>query len=426
MENTATLNKNSMSRPARKKGVFRFYPKSLIAAVLLLVLCFIEYKFSTTYVDEACAVAAFVIMVLSLRKLTQLDIITLLILVVCIVIGLLGNVIFSLNDSVFSVLVDVLSQLKMPLTFFATKYALNEKEKQQTINMLVPFAKVFLAVNAVLAVVAQVFPMGLVSAKRYGLNMYVSVFHFAHQYATVAFVMLGVIVCCTSISEQSRRIFTVFGVIASLATLKSFSIIFTLIFVLLTFYFKRAKKIDLKMILPMLALIILASSYQINTYLVEEDTPRRLFIDYSIVDANQHFPLGSGFATFGSSEAAKNYSPLYYEYGFNEIWGMNPANPAFLVDTYWPTVIGQLGWIGAGLFILVYVRIFINLGYSTESGPRRAFLYAMFAQYMIHAIGSAILQSSTGMLGFMLMSLCTIVDSERENAHRKVKFHIET
>lgn len=43
-----------------------------------------------------------------------------------------------------------------------------------------------------------------------------------------------------------------------------------------------------------------------------------------------------------NGQAARNYSRLYYQYGFNSLFGMNTRDGSFLSDTFWPMAIGQL------------------------------------------------------------------------------------
>lgn len=419
MEQTATLHKTTV----KKHRTLHFYPKSLIAAVFVLVLCYVEYAYNTTYLDEGMTVFAIVMVVFYAGRLTQRDIITFFLLVAVVIIGLAGNLIFGINESVFSVLVDVVSQLKCPLAFYAVKYALNNKEKQQTLEMLLPIAKVYIAVNGVLAVVSQFVNLGMTGSVRYGLKSYMFLFGFTQQYATVTFTMIGVLICSGKLKPKEKRIFIALSAVAAIATLKSFSLFFTLIFIGLTIYYKKRNRITIGLVIPAILIMLLISQYQVDTYLTDTNSPRRMFIDYAVVDANQHFPLGSGFGTYGSAEAAKNYSPLYYEYGFANRWGMTPHDGKFLHDTYWPTVLGQFGWIGAALYITVLVRIFLTFNYTPLNSNRRAFLYAMFIQYIVHAVGSSILQSSAGFLGFITLGLCTIVDEEKENRHQRLKLH---
>ena len=126
----------------------------------------------------------------------------------------------------------------------------------------------------------------------------------------------------------------------------------------------------------------------------------------------------------GSDQAARHYSKLYYQYGFDQLSGMSPENSAFLSDTFWPMAIGQFGWIGSIIYLIVYIRVFFTFKNKKFTNQRKAFIYAVFLQYMIHAIGSAILSSSAGLIGFMAIALFTISDDESERKRSKIKIHV--
>jgi hypothetical protein len=72
-----------------------------------------------------------------------------------------------------------------------------------------------------------------------------------------------------------------------------------------------------------------------------------------------NFPFGSGFGTFGSPASVYNgYSQIYIDYGVDTIAEMSPEavelGISTLFDTYWPHLIGELGVIGFGLFIILW------------------------------------------------------------------------
>jgi hypothetical protein len=72
-----------------------------------------------------------------------------------------------------------------------------------------------------------------------------------------------------------------------------------------------------------------------------------------------YFPFGSGMGTFASlSSIAGQYSPIYYDYGINNIGMNNPEDVAngkhTLLDTYWPHIFGELGLFGAILFLYLW------------------------------------------------------------------------
>jgi hypothetical protein len=59
-----------------------------------------------------------------------------------------------------------------------------------------------------------------------------------------------------------------------------------------------------------------------------------------------HFPFGVGIGRYGSYGSVVDYSPIYYEFGFDKIFGMSPTYGAFIQDTFWPQILGETGFIG--------------------------------------------------------------------------------
>ncbi|MBQ1516396.1 MAG: hypothetical protein IIZ51_11155 [Lachnospiraceae bacterium] len=102
--------------------------------------------------------------------------------------------------------------------------------------------------------------------------------------------------------------------------------------------------------------------------------------------ARNFFPLGSGFGTFGSAVAADNYSPLYYAFDYDKIWGMQPTRSDYLCDTFWPIVIGQNGWIGAACFGIA-VACFLLIAFRAV-GRNRYIAWAMLSVIIYELISS--------------------------------------
>ena len=88
----------------------------------------------------------------------------------------------------------------------------------------------------------------------------------------------------------------------------------------------------------------------------------------SLTIAGQLFPLGSGFATFGTYMSGEYYSPLYYEYGLNTVWGLWPSNPTFVSDSFWPAILAQFGFIG--LVVLVYLLVETGKSIAGDAGAK--------------------------------------------------------
>lgn len=107
-------------------------------------------------------------------------------------------------------------------------------------------------------------------------------------------------------------------------------------------------------------------------------SPRLIMLKDSISLATKHFPIGTGYGTFGSSMAADNYSILYDQLGYENYWGMGSTDNLFLSDGFWPTIIAQFGYIGLILFVLVVCLLF-----RQSIDVVRLDRYAGFAMLMI-------------------------------------------
>ena len=260
-----------------------------------------------------------------------------------------------------------------------------------------PLAKWFCYLAGIFAVVSQFINLGMTKNERYGIASYNFVFPMSFQFLAVALVAITVL----SISKDYRdnRLPYAAVCVGLILTTKSSPLLFSVMFIFLLIYFQKRAQLKTRTVVFMAVIVLLLGTFQIQTYLMNVNAPRYLFFYYGGKTANTYFPLGSGFATFGSDQAARNYSRLYYQYGFNSLFGMNTKDGSFLSDTFWPMAIGQFGWIGSILYILIYVRIFFSFKWMKLNSEQKALLYAGYMQYIIHAVGSAILSAPAGMIG---------------------------
>lgn len=125
---------------------------------------------------------------------------------------------------------------------------------------------------------------------------------------------------------------------------------------------------------------------KIRYYFIELSghSARSVMLQKSFQVMKDHFPIGTGFGTYGSAEAAKHYSPVYVRYGLNsnfelrnvtdsektmqmirdsawltEQYQKDPEaalnRPVFLMDSFWPTIFAQGGILGTVVFLTILV-----------------------------------------------------------------------
>lgn len=99
---------------------------------------------------------------------------------------------------------------------------------------------------------------------------------------------------------------------------------------------------------------------QIMVYFGDASTARGALTLTSLKIASDAFPLGTGFGSFGSYMSRVYYSPVYYSYGLNQIYGLMdlPGADAFISDTFWPMVLGQSGVLGTLCYIGALVILY--------------------------------------------------------------------
>ncbi len=385
--------------------------KSFFVVGIIISLILIEIFFKGSYLDEVLGILSGIYLLYLILKyrMRKEDFMLLLVILAVLIAGIIGNMNSELVKNKFIICVDIIVEFKVLLVFFAFKYFVTEEVKDGIVKILYKASKYFIILAFVFAIITLFIDTGMYDSKRYGLPSYKFIFPMSFQFFIVELLALYVIIEYKNLFNSVHiKKYILMCIITMILITKGPPIIFSFVFIILMYYFKRNEKIKLKVLIPIIVIGILLGSFQIKTYLMNENAPRYLFFKYSFVTADTYFPFGSGFATFGSDMAARNYSKLYFRYGFDNLFGMNREDSSFMSDTFWPMAIGQFGWIFGILYIIVYVYLFKFIGENKYSKNVKAFLYATILQFYIHAIGSAILSSSAGVLGFMILGIIII------------------
>lgn len=119
---------------------------------------------------------------------------------------------------------------------------------------------------------------------------------------------------------------------------------------------------------------------------------------------HDYIPFGSGLGSFGTAAAAKEYSPLYFKYRLNDIWGLDPRNPMFLADAFYPTL-AEYGIVGLLLFLIFWKRRLWESNKIPDLASYRMALMAILALALESTADSSYL-SGKGMGYFMILAVC--------------------
>lgn len=162
----------------------------------------------------------------------------------------------------------------------------------------------------------------------------------------------------------------------------------------------------------LVAIVIFFTWNKFNAYYVEgldeeyasEMAARPATYSTGLQIVKDYFPFGSGMGSFGTAAAAKVYSPLYYKYNLDDVWGLNPENPMFLADCYYPTL-AEFGVFGILFFFLFWKRRIKDLNTIRDLRHYQMALMVILALAIDSTANTAYL-SGGGMGLFMTLSIC--------------------
>lgn len=318
------------------------------------------------YFDEVLALMFFPIVIIYLIrnngkiKIERKDIIIVICLIIIITIGLLANIINEYQSLTY-ILSDLLVFLKFFLMYFSVQIIL--KGKLNGYNKLISLhVKIITFTLFVLTIINYIFNFWPPQSYRYGIGVNQICFTHPTMLVAVTVALMCNLVYFKYEKERFYILTLIMQILLIISTLRMKAIAFAAVSILLMIYIVKVnKKIKILNVLLVAGVCILISYNQIIYYFTDDSFARTALLETSFKIANDKFPLGTGFATFGSFFSGVNYSPVYELYGINNIWGLREDNPAFISDTFWPMIIGQFGYIGTILYMICIMLIFLKI-----------------------------------------------------------------
>ena len=377
----------------RKKAVFPLF----IILYLLISEIFMSQINFLQYTDEICAIIfAVYIFIGTLTRSFYWSKEKKKIVFSCIIIlfiGLVSNLYSGVQKNKIAIILDIVSNFKLIICSLGISFMVNKDTAKYVLYKLKKPAKVFLLIGFMCGIISIFSDIGMRGQYRYGIWGYNFIYGYAHIYSiTILFWIIVISVTSKSNKEFYRYLFL--AIIPMILTTKGPSIIWAASIVVVLYYIKRHEKIKLGLIIILSIFSIGLGGYQIQNYFMKSNVPRAVFYRYSFKTANHFLPFGSGYASFGSDMAAKYYSNLYNEYGFNSMYGMTQMDGSFLRDNYWPMILGQFGWIGLIIMLYILYQFFSIIQHSNINNMRKAIIFSAVFYTVLHSVGSSTFATS--------------------------------
>ncbi len=120
----------------------------------------------------------------------------------------------------------------------------------------------------------------------------------------------------------------------------------------------------------------------------------------SVLIARDDFPFGAGLGRYGSGVSRDPYSPVYAEYGLDQIDGLSEQHSNFVSDTFWPRILGETGVIGLIALLIFTVVLTLQVWRAVRAPTAdllvRAFLlgtWMVFVQALVETLASSMFDS---------------------------------
>lgn len=255
---------------------------------------------------------------------------------------------------------------------------------------------------------------------RYGIRAFQ--FIYGHPGALTAITIFFCVFLILQIFEGKAKKTYFLGLLLNMliliSTLRSRAIVISaIIFILLyMFYFRKNKKINYRMLIGISIAVAFFIAYeQFDNYFISSDrTPRLDLLRGGIQVMLNCFPIGAGFATYGSFAASTYYSVLYYKFRFYNNYGMTPRDGQFLTDNFWPMIMGEFGAIGLVLYIILVYKIIKIIWKKSDTNYKKCISILIIFTILFNSLVSSSFVHYTAVAYMFILALILKMNSEPE------------
>lgn len=397
----------------RKFNVNNFFP-GVIFALLLFVMClegWTDIRILKTFfkhVDELLVLGCYAYLALHIHYIFQKKWKLLYLWIGFMLLGLVSSLIFR-YQKIIPAIMDAVVVINKFMVGYLTAYVYGRLHKKNIAACMAGTARM-IAVAIFLIAVHDIILPPFFSKGDYRYFTHSLILMFPHQtYLAAAMVTLLILLGYTN--ENNRNLpYMLMVSFVGVMTLRGKAIAFFAVYwMLYTWIFVLKSRQLAAMLVGGGIGAVFIGFEQITDYFLTTTrySPRQIMFKDSITLAIDHFPLGTGFGSFGSTIADQYYSPIYTKLGYNNNYGMGADDSMFLTDNFWPEIIAQFGLIGLVIFISVVVCLLL---YSIKT--LKGNVYAGFAMLMvlvnmlINSMAESSFFNPASFLLFIIFGLC--------------------
>ncbi len=361
------------------------------------------------YYDEFICLITFLysIVIISKEKKIRKNIFKILITIIIFTIfGLLGNYYYKYQKNKY-ILIDMFSCIRVYLLYIAIQFFYIDYKKLKI--YLIYIAKFIIPIIFVLGIINIFKDIGMTYDYRHGLPGYKFLYSNPGSLVIVLTALLAIL--DTEFHKNKKTI--ILCLFSILLTLRGLGIVTAIIYVFVKVVLNKKIKITKRKWIIIGIIICVLGYSQIKVYFFNGDTARKMLLSTSIKIAQDYFPIGTGFGTFGSDVTKQSYSKIYGIYNIDSIYGLSKENSKFLTDNYFPMILAQCGWIGlicVGVILyLLYKEIISKVNTKNKNG-----VYTIYIYILTSSLGAQLLAHFYGIFIILVLNIVMNIKDDTE------------
>ena len=368
----------------KKKYRLSFY--ELLFFAIIIIIVFSEFLAESVskyflYFDDLLLVIIIVSGLLNIiktkKKLNTIEKRILFLLILTAIIGFIGNFHSNFQSSTFAILIDFLGWQKFFMVYIFLQYIISDEQKEKYTFILTKYSKTLIVLSLFLAFLNLTKIINLTPGyERFDLYTFSLGGH-----PSSASAIFATIICLLLSDLKKNKTWIFLAMIIEVLTFRFKAIAFVLLALFCMIFMK--KRINIKKMVIAVLCVVVAAWPQISYYFLRSTSSRAVALSTSIQIANDFFPFGSGYATYGTSMSGKYYSYAYVKYGLMNKWGFSPTHYEFIGDGGFANIIGQFGYIGTLLFLIVLLLFIKNIQMICEKNSIDILPFICLIGYLI-------------------------------------------
>ena len=343
------------------------------------------------------------------------------------IVGSAGAIIYNYQNDIKYELVSGLFSIKFFVAYVAmTIFAQTKVFGKNRLVHFLKFLELQLIIGCVLMALDQLFPIFPYSVARFNAHSTWFIFEHSTEVACYAVVLMVLSVYLRKVLNFKRKYYKniIPAIICIICCGRYKALGFVAVFLVMVFFKDKIKKFRLIYLIPLAIIAFFVARTQIEYYFNPDEARGAMYLASGKI-AVDHIPLGTGFGTFGTKFSTDRYSPVYIKYGIQNVYGISKSMSGFATDAQWPAVLGETGFVGLLLVIVIlYLILKRILAIECPEGIK-PIIISMVVYLLIESTADSIFMSSRGVLigvviAFMIRVVNIVYQKKGENGNESV------